>query len=202
MAIYRTLLVACATLFIAGMTSAAFACCDMGYAAPVAYAPPVYAGGCGGCGGVVVPYAQPVAPVASWGMGCGGCGAPVMYGCGGCGGYGVYGELTPVAPAPIYVVNQGPDFSGPGLMVPYHTYSPIAAYAPETPTPYVAGPDVGYGVGGYGAGYYPRHYHHHYGYGYGYHRHYAYGERGYMRSHHGYWHYHHSYPYRPLGVRG
>jgi hypothetical protein len=178
MAIYRTLLVACATLFTAGMTSA-FACCNGGYSAPVAYAP-TYSGGCGGCGGAVVTYVQPVvtAPVATWGTGCGGCGASVVYAAPAV-------ELTPVAPAPIYVVNQGPEYSGPGIMVPYHTYTPAAAYAPATGVPYVTGPDVGYG-------YYRHHYH----------RHYAYGERGYMRPHYGHWHYHHPYPYRPLGVRG
>lgn len=40
------------------------------------------------------------------------------------------------SPPPLYVVNQGPDFSGPGLMVPFGTYVHY---------PYVSG--CGYGCG-------------------------------------------------------
>ena len=35
-----------------------------------------------------------------------------------------------LCPSPLYVVNQGPEYTGPGLMVPYGTYAPAAAYAP------------------------------------------------------------------------
>ena len=77
--------------------------------APVTYAEPVFAGGCGGCGAPLATYAQPAV-----GRG-GGCGCS---GCGGCGGgYATPAiEPTPIAPSPIYVVNQGPDYTGPGIM--------------------------------------------------------------------------------------
>lgn len=105
------------------------------YATPVMPAPIVVGTGCSGCGG----YA-PAPAYGNWG--CGGCRAPVAsggccaaaapvgYGCGGCGVPAVY---TP--PAPIYVVNQGPEFVGPGVMVPYHTYAPPAEYAPPPAYP-------------------------------------------------------------------
>ena len=41
--------------------------------------------------------------------------------------------------SPLYVVNQGPVYSGPGLMQPYATYSPDTAYAPAADYPYVPG---------------------------------------------------------------
>jgi hypothetical protein len=88
----RAILVALATLFTAGTTSAALACCEWGNPAPLAY----QWSGCGGCGGV---YATPAI------------------------------EPTPIAPSPIYVVNQGPDYTGPGIMVPYRVYGPGAGYA-------------------------------------------------------------------------
>ncbi len=155
MSFNRTALVALATLFTVGMTSLASACCDWGFsAAPVIYAPvavgPVAYGGCGGCGGptAAAVYAQPVAPSpiyvggfgngwggnawgygASWGGGWGGCG------CGACGcNRGLIGWG---APSPLYVVNQGPAYTGPGLMVPYNTYTPDTAYAPAADYPYV-----------------------------------------------------------------
>jgi len=116
------------------MTSIASAgCCDWGVPAPIAYAP----AGCGGCGAptAAIIYAQPVAPapviVSTWNTGCG-CQRPVVY----------------AAPAPIYVVNQGPEYAGPGLMVPYRTWSPAAAYAPESEYPYIRG--YGYGAPPYG----------------------------------------------------
>ena len=82
------------------------------------------------------------APVAQWSGGCGGCGAPVGYGgygggdsgCGNCGVTAVY-----TTPAPLYVVNQGPDFEGPGVFVPYHSYAPPAEYAPAPDYPPYAG---------------------------------------------------------------
>jgi hypothetical protein len=148
MSFHRSTLVAIATFFTVGMTSVAFAgCCDWGTPAPVVYAPsgcggcgaayapivyatpiapaPITVGGCGGCGTPTAAFSfvQPVAPmptiVGTWGGGCGGCGAPVVY----------------TAPAPIYVVNQGPEYTGPGVMVPYRTYAPPAEYAPPPAYP-------------------------------------------------------------------
>jgi len=176
MSFHRVTLVALATFFTIGMTQFASACCDMGYAVPFAYAPvaPVTYGGCGGCGAPTAAaiYAQPVAPApiyvtsvsspfggpcCSYGGcggcgnvgygGCGGCGAVSYGGCGGCGGQVGYAVAAPS----LYVVNQGPVYSGPALTIPYSTYSPEAAYAPATDYPYVPGY-------GYGAPQYPRYF--------------------------------------------
>jgi hypothetical protein len=60
-----------------------------------------------------------------------------------------YRAPSALAPSPIYVVRQGPYYSGPGLMVPYQTWSPsvqVGAY------PYI-GPRRYGGVRYYG---YPR----------------------------------------------
>jgi len=136
---HRALLFAFAALFTAGLSSAASACCGWG-AAPV---------GCGGCAGptAAAVFAQPVAPapppvfVSPWACGCA------------CGCRGIYTsavpalEPTPIAAAPIYVVNQGPDFTGPGIMVPFHTWAPTYPYPP------------GYGCGGCGYAY-GYHWHH------------------------------------------
>jgi hypothetical protein len=126
MTFHRAVLVASAIVFTAAMTSVASACCQGPFAGPAVYAPPApppfYAGGCGRCGPVA--FVAPLPPVR----------VPV-WGCGGCAG--TYVEPTPIAPAPIYVVNQGPDFSGPGIMVPFHTYSPAAAFSPAVDYPYV-----------------------------------------------------------------
>jgi hypothetical protein len=176
MSFYRIGLAAVTGLFATVMAQAAFA-------------------GCGGCGGYAVTYAYPAAqlvyaappvqpvvlavpapvipiapaPIAvnnwdtngwgAWGgCGCGGCG------CGG--GAGLVAYAQPVAPGPsYYVVNQGPEYSGPGFMIPYGSWSPQADLAVPGEYPY---------VGGYGYrhryGMYPRYaYHHrwhHYGYGY------------------------------------
>jgi hypothetical protein len=202
MSFQRSILVAIATLITVGMTQVAFAqngCggCGTAVYAPVTYATPVepqpIAVGCGNCGAPVTCCAPSVAayaaPVAQWGGGCGGCGAPVGYGgygggygggysgCGNCGVPAVY-----TTPAPLYVVNQGPAFEGPGLMVPYHSYAPPAEYAPPPAYPpygggygggYAGGYRGGYG-GGYGGGYahpYPMH------------QHVAYGGGGYYRPH-------------------
>jgi hypothetical protein len=184
--------------------------CGTAAYAPIIYATPIapqpIAVGCGNCGAPVTccapSFAAYAAPVAQWGGGCGGCGAPVGYGgyggygggysgCGNCGGPAVY-----TTPAPLYVVNQGPDYEGPGLMVPYHSYAPPAEYAPPPAyPPYGGGYGGGY-RGGYGAGYgggyarpYPMRPHVAYGGGY-YHPHvmgpHYYGGRPYM-MHRPYW---------------
>jgi hypothetical protein len=190
MSFQRSILVAIATLITVGMTQVAFAqygCggCGTAVYAPVIYATPVepqpIAVGCGNCGAPVTCCAPSVAayaaPIAQWGGGCGGCGAPVGYGgyggygggygggysgCGNCGTPAVY-----TTPAPLYVVNQGPAFEGPGLMVPYHSYAPPVEYAPPPAyPPYAGGYGGGYG-GEYGGGYgHP--YYHHAAYGAGY----------------------------------
>lgn len=192
MSFYRTTLVALATLFTVGMTSFASACCDWGYGAPVVYAPVTYGGygGYGGCGGCGVPtaaavYAQPVAPApiavgvwggavsTGWGGGCG-CGA-----CGGCQGAIGWG-----APSPLYVVNQGPAYTGPGLMVPYGTYTPDTAYAPATDYPFV--PAYGSAAPAYNPYFEHLYYRPRYGYrGPAYvHHAYGYGPRFYHRHWH------------------
>jgi hypothetical protein len=172
MVLHRVTLVALATFLTAGLSSAAFAgCCGWGTPAPVVYA----TSGCGGCGASVA-YVQP-APVATWGTGCG-CGQSVVY--------AAAPVVEPqIAAAPIYVVDQGPEYSGPGIMIPYRTWSPAVAAAVDYP--YVSG---GYGSEGYG-------------YGGAYHHgpRYAYGQRFYGHPHHmshGW-----RYPHRhPLDVRG
>jgi hypothetical protein len=202
---HRAILVALATLFTAGTTSAALACCEWGNPAPLAYqwsgcggcgpavapvtyAEPVFAGGCGGCGAPLATYAQ---PAVGWGGGCG------CNGCGGCGGgYATPAiEPTPIAPSPIYVVNQGPDYTGPGIMVPYRVYGPGAGYAPPPAYSYVTGEPypAGYGMNPYYAGAGPvvpyrerAYYHHRY-------PRYA-GPVGPYRPYP-------RYPHRPLGVR-
>jgi len=181
MSLHRVVLVGVATLFTAGISSAASAgCCGWGAAAaPVAYAPVSYASaGCGGCGTptAAVVYAQPVAPPQVLYAEPVAAPAPVVYGawngCGHCGGgfvsYAPAVEAIAVAPAPIYVVNQGPDYTGPGIMTPFHTWTPSASYVVPGSYPY----RPGYGYHRYG-----------YGYRYGYvhrpvyWRHYGYGAR-------------------------
>jgi len=133
MSVYRATFLAIATSMTVGLSSSAFACCgDWG----VVSAPVVYAGGCGGCGTSVV-YGTPVAPAPIVVSGCGGCGvtyaAPVATWGGGCGGCGAYG-----VPSSLYVVNQGPVYDGPGVVIPYGTYTRAAAYAPAV-YPYGSG---------------------------------------------------------------
>jgi hypothetical protein len=140
MSVHRAVLFVLAALFTAGMTSAASA-------------------GCGGCGTPApIVYAPPVATWTTCGCACGCRG---LYGY----GYAAAVEPTPIAPAPIYVVNQGPDYTGPGIMVPYHTWTPaVRAY------PYRYG---------YGYGYHRPLYWHRYGYRY------RYGvRRAYVGPHH------------------
>src|SRR5271167_3647174 len=155
MLFHRTILVACSALFATVLSSAALAQCGScggwGVSAAVACAPaPVYWGGCGGCGSVAVAVqpvvevqpvvVQPVveavpivpAPIAvGWSGGCG-CGS-----CGGCGS--TFGYQSAVVASPYYVVNQGPVYSGPGVMVPFGTYSPTAGLSNPAAYPYVGG---------------------------------------------------------------
>lgn len=160
MSFYRVGLVALTALFATAMSPGAFAGCG-GCGFPMAYAaypaPVVYA--------APAPVAVPVMPaplpvvaapiaVANWDTG--GWGAWNSWGgWGGCGcgcGCGERGLLVYAQPAvtPFYVVNQGPEYSGPGIMVPYGTYAPQAGLAVPGEYPYV--------------GYYGRHYayRHHY----------------------------------------
>jgi len=139
---------------------------------------PVGFGGCGACGTptAALIYAAPVAPApivvaaavptafggpccswngcgnCGWSGGSGGCGncgwSGWNGGCGNCGGCGGCGQTAIYAAPSLYVVNQGPVYSGPGIMEPYQTYSPETAYTPATDYPYVPGS----GYYGYGAG--------------------------------------------------
>ncbi len=136
---YRVALFALVASFTAAMTSIASAgCCGWGVQAPITYAP----AGCGGCGApsAAIVYAQPVAPAppviaaGTWGWG-GGCGCHRAF---------VYAatpaiEVTPIEAAPIYVINQGPDYTGPGIMAPYHTWAPGGAYVAPGAYPYMGG---------------------------------------------------------------
>ena len=94
-------------------------------------------GGC--CGGWSSNWSSCCGAV-SWSVGCGNCG--VGWGAGWGAGW-TPGRCNTCGVSPLYVVNQGPDYSGPGLMQPYATYSPDAAYAPAADYPYV--PGYGYG---------------------------------------------------------
>jgi hypothetical protein len=119
--------------------------CSVAAYAPITYATPIAPApiriGCGGCGTprVVATYA-PARAWHGWGTGCGACGtstavrvfaAPVAptptwgTGCVACG--------VRIQPAPLYVVDQGPDYTGPGITVPYRTWERTAAYTPYGP---------------------------------------------------------------------
>lgn len=180
MSFYRFGLAASITLLVAVMSSAAFAGCGgcgggytVIYAQPQAYAP------------LPIEYAQPapVAPLAyapppqlivpapiavdhwdtqgfdffggpGYGYGYGGCGC----GCGRCAQRGFFangGYAFGGAPAPLYFVNQGPQYSGPAVMLPYPSYAPSAGIAAPWAYPY---------VGRYRYGAYPYYAHrvHHY----------------------------------------
>jgi hypothetical protein len=76
----------------------------------------------------------------------GGCGR--IAGCTACRGPVPYARV----PSPIYVVNQGPQYSGPGLMIPLKTYSPTTGVALPGRYPYIS-------VAGYGPHYAPRYRH-------------------------------------------
>jgi hypothetical protein len=183
MSFHRTVLVAFIALIATAFAPAAFAQCG-GCGGPVAVTyvqpvpqvvyvpapqPVVYAqptcGGCG-CGGCANFAAVPVAPapiaVDHWDtggyVGCGGCG------CNSCGSTFGY---QPVVPSSLYVVNQGPEYSGPGIMRPYGTYSPDTGLANAAEYPNVSGPGYGYGPhrAYHGPHYaYRPHYWHRYGY--------------------------------------
>src|SRR5579862_7671129 len=191
MSFQRSILVAIATLITIGMTQVASAQNGCGGCGTVAYAPIIYATpiapapiavGCGNCGAPVTCCAPSIAttyaePVAQWGGGCGGYGGGYGGGYnGGCGNCGVPAVYT--TPAPLYVVNQGPAFEGPGLMVPYHSYAPTAEYAPPPAYPPYAGGYGGGYAGGYGGGYGGG-----YAHAYPMHPHVAYGGGGYYRPH-------------------
>jgi hypothetical protein len=145
MSFRRTILAACAAALATVISSAAFAQCGgcgaVTYVQPIAIQPVVQ---------VQPIFVEPVVPVAvapiavdhwdanGWGCGCcGGCG------CGGCGA--AFGYRAAVVPSPFYVVNQGPEYSGPGLTVPFGTYSPATNLAAPGQYPYVSGPRYGYG---------------------------------------------------------
>jgi hypothetical protein len=80
-----------------------------------------YFGACGGFGR------------CGWFNGPGACGGPAP--CGVCG-------RPPVAyrpaPSPIYIVDQGPKYSGPGFMIPFKTYSPTTDLAAPREFPYIS----------------------------------------------------------------
>jgi len=175
MSLKRSILVALATMFVAIAAPAAHAQVGYGFGptgcgggcGAVAYAPILYAqpiapahiyvnSGCGNCGVPVspccaAPVVQAPTPIfGGWGGDCGGCAAPIASCCAApvpvapcCGIPAVY-----AAPAPVYMVDQGPDFTGPGIMEPYRTYAPPAQYAPPPGYP-------PYGYGNHAA------YHHH-----------------------------------------
>jgi hypothetical protein len=115
----------------------AVGCGGCGTPAAVATYAPAWGTGCGSCGtpSAAVTFAAPVAPTptwgANWGTGCGGCGVATQ-------------------PAPLYVVNQGPEYTGPGIMVPYRTWARPAAYSPYGPG--YGRWHRGYGGRGYGYG--------------------------------------------------
>ncbi len=115
MCIQRTTLLALVAVFTVGMTSLASACCNWGYFAPVVtnqipLAPaPIYVGPWSGSWSGQ----NSIWNYGPWAV-CGCCGCVV---------------IGPGWGAPLYVVNQGPEYSGPGVMIPYVTYSPDTGLA-------------------------------------------------------------------------
>jgi hypothetical protein len=201
MSFNRSIFVALATVFVVGMAPSAFAqCCGYQAPAPTYYAPAPLAQGCGSCGVTAyapIVYATPIAPAPIiLSPGCGVCGTPTAAvtfappvaptpvfggGCGGCGSQPMYAQPVYNAPAPLYVVNQGPEYSGPGVTVPFETYAPPAQYAPPPYyPPYISHPHSYY-RGGYGYRGAPAYYRHAY-----YHPHTYYGRRPYPYPHR-YW---------------
>ena len=117
MSFHRATVVALAAVFTVGMTSLASACCNWGYFAPV------------------VTNQMPVAPapiyVGPWSGSWSGQNSVWSFGPWlGCGCW--------VPRSSFYVVNQGPEYSGPGLMVPYVLYSPTGL-ASLRKYPYISG---------------------------------------------------------------
>ena len=108
----RAILVAFAAMFMLSVTSLAEASTATH---PIGVAPsPIYVGPWDGSPGS-----------GTWVGYCGTCG-PIFFG---------------YSPSPLYVVNQGPDYSGPALTIPFSTYSPKKAYVPAINYPYVGGYD-------------------------------------------------------------
>ena len=140
---------------------------------------------------------MPVAPApiavdhwdtGGWGgwSGCGRCG-----GCGACGGSIAYAPQ--IAQSPLYVVNQGPEYSGPGFMSPYRTYSPYRDVAAPANYPYIGAWRPRYAHPYTAPSWRPRYVHPYYRARYAYHPHY-YGPAPYWPRHNWY--------RRPRGVRG
>jgi len=80
----------------------------------------VFVGGCSGIGS------------CGWFSGPGSCGRPAS--CGVCGRPVGYRP----APSPVYIVNQGPEYSGPGFMILFKTYSPTTGLAAPGQFPYIS----------------------------------------------------------------
>jgi len=119
MPFHHTAIVILTAVFTVAMTALASACCAVGASGgtnspnPIPIAPaPIYVGPWSG-GWSLTPW--------SFGIGSRSWSAPG--GCGGCA----------AAPSPLYVVDRGPDYTGPGVMVPFLTYTPTIAF------PYVSG---------------------------------------------------------------
>jgi hypothetical protein len=150
-----------------GYAPPAFEYAPQAYAPPIALPPPV------------APLPIAAAPIAvdhwdtgGWGgQGWGGQGWGGQGGWGGCGccgcnrGFFGGGSLFGgPGPAPIYIVNQGPEYSGPGIMIPYTNYAPEAGLAAPGTYPYIGH----YRYPRYG---YARYGHPYYGARYAYHPH-------------------------------
>jgi len=116
MPFHRTTVVVLAAAFTLAMISVTSACCGVVASGgtnspnPVPIAPaPIYVGPWSG-GWSLTPW--------SFGAGWGGSSAWGACGCCGC----------RAAPSPLYVVDQGPDYTGPGVMVPFLTYTPTIRF--------------------------------------------------------------------------
>jgi len=110
MSLHRATIVGFVAVFTAAMTSLASACCVPAASTnspnPIPLAPaPIYVGPWSGSWSD-----SPRSFGPSWVSG--GCG------CCSCGG----------APSSLYVVDQGPTYTGPGVMEPFLTYTPATSY--------------------------------------------------------------------------
>jgi hypothetical protein len=159
MSFARVVLVACGALLATFFSSAAFAgCCGgcggcggsyiVGYTyAPMMPAPPpvVYAPAPPPVVYAPPPIAIAPAPIAvdhwdtgGWGGGWGnGWGNNSWGGCGCCCNRGFFTSGGFGAPGPLYIVNQGPQYSGPGIMVPSLGYAPGEGVAMPGAYPYI-----------------------------------------------------------------